>query len=98
MSEDVVEKLFPLHNEDDLVRLRKTWVKAFNKPQPIGKVLIYLILFVSAYGAMKGSRVRFHAFISFLCSSLNSLNNRHIERKCAIFQILKEEKQFCFME
>ena len=37
MSEGVIEKLFPLHNEDDLVKLRKTWVKAFFKPQPIGK-------------------------------------------------------------
>lgn len=43
MSEDVVEKLFPLHNEDDLVRLRKTWVKAFNKPQPIGEISLYVI-------------------------------------------------------
>lgn len=36
LSEGVIDKLYPLHNEDDLVKLRKTWVKAFFKPQPLG--------------------------------------------------------------
>ena len=36
LSEGVVEKMFPLHNHDDLAKLRKTWVSAFFKKQPLG--------------------------------------------------------------
>ena len=36
LSDGVVEKMFPLHNHDDLAKLRKTWVSAFFKKQPLG--------------------------------------------------------------
>ena len=36
LSEGVVEKMFPLHNHDDLAKLRKNWVSAFFKKQPLG--------------------------------------------------------------
>lgn len=37
LSDGVVEKMFPLHNHDDLAKLRKTWVSAFFKKQPLGE-------------------------------------------------------------
>ena len=36
LSEGVIEKMFPLHNHDDLAKLRKNWVSAFFKKQPLG--------------------------------------------------------------
>ena len=33
----MIEQIFPLHDHDDLAKLRKTWVKAFFKAQPLGK-------------------------------------------------------------
>lgn len=39
LSEGVVEKMFPLHNHDDLAKLKKTWVSAFFKKQPLGESL-----------------------------------------------------------
>ena len=40
LVEEVIEQIFPLHDHDDLANLRKTWVKAFFKPQPLGKRII----------------------------------------------------------
>lgn len=37
LVEEVIQQIFPLHDNDDLVNLRRTWVKAFFKTQPLGK-------------------------------------------------------------
>jgi anoctamin-8 len=43
LVEEVIEQIFPLHDHDDLAKLRKTWVKAFFKPQPLGKKITNVI-------------------------------------------------------
>ena len=35
-SKGVISKVFPLHKHEDLNVLKKTWVTAFTKPQPLG--------------------------------------------------------------
>ena len=37
LVDEVIEQIFPLHDNDDLTKLRKTWVQALTKPQPLGK-------------------------------------------------------------
>ncbi|KAK3731462.1 hypothetical protein QZH41_013659, partial [Actinostola sp. cb2023] len=66
MSEDVVEKLFPLHNEEDLVKLRKTWVKAFTKPQPLDDICQYFGVKIAMYFAWLGMYTKWLIAPAFL--------------------------------
>ncbi|EDO38807.1 predicted protein [Nematostella vectensis] len=54
MAEGVVEKMFPLHNHDDLAKLRKSWVQAFFKKQPLDDICEYFGVKIAMYFAWLG--------------------------------------------
>ncbi|XP_067058166.1 anoctamin-8-like isoform X1 [Acropora muricata] len=54
LSDGVVEKMFPLHNHDDLAKLRKTWVSAFFKKQPLDDICLYFGVKIAMYFAWLG--------------------------------------------
>ncbi|XP_073242923.1 anoctamin-8-like isoform X2 [Porites lutea] len=54
LSEGVVEKMFPLHNHDDLAKLRKNWVSAFFKKQPLDEICQYFGVKIAMYFAWLG--------------------------------------------
>lgn len=35
LAEGVISQVLPLHSSEDLSKLRKTWMQAFLKPQPL---------------------------------------------------------------
>lgn len=38
LAEGVISQVLPLHSSDDLNNLKKTWMQAFLKPQPLSKL------------------------------------------------------------
>ncbi|KAJ8304856.1 hypothetical protein KUTeg_018439 [Tegillarca granosa] len=53
-SKNVISQVFPLHNHDDLVDLRLTWVQAFFRKQPLGKICDYFGVKIAMYFAYLG--------------------------------------------
>ncbi|XP_022784864.1 anoctamin-8-like isoform X1 [Stylophora pistillata] len=54
LAEGVVEKMFPLHNSDDLAKLKKSWVSAFFKKQPLDDICEYFGVKIAMYFAWLG--------------------------------------------
>ncbi|XP_071509336.1 anoctamin-8-like [Diadema antillarum] len=53
-AKGVVSKVFPLHKQEDLKILKKTWVQAFFKPQPLDAVCDYFGVKIAMYFAWLG--------------------------------------------
>ncbi|XP_030833298.1 anoctamin-8 isoform X2 [Strongylocentrotus purpuratus] len=53
-AKGVISKVFPLHKRDDLQVLKKTWVQAFFKPQPLDAVCDYFGVKIAIYFAWLG--------------------------------------------
>ncbi|CAB3988342.1 anoctamin-8-like isoform X1 [Paramuricea clavata] len=49
LVEEVIQQIFPLHDHDDLAKLRKTWVKAFFKKQPLDDIRDYFGVKIAMY-------------------------------------------------
>ncbi|XP_063955758.1 anoctamin-8-like [Lytechinus pictus] len=54
LAKGVVSKVFPLHKRDDLQVLKKTWVQAFFKAQPLDAVCDYFGVKIAIYFAWLG--------------------------------------------
>ncbi|XP_031564579.1 anoctamin-8-like [Actinia tenebrosa] len=94
LSEGVIDKLFPLHNEDDLVKLRKTWVKAFFKPQPIDDICKYFGVKIAMYFAWLGMYTKwliapaFLGIVTFILSMRSEVTRDWCMLACNIFNIV----------
>lgn len=54
LSEGIVEQVLPLHDTEDLDKLRKGWVRAFFKYQPLDKICDYFGVKIAIYFAWLG--------------------------------------------
>ncbi|XP_074651882.1 anoctamin-8-like [Tubulanus polymorphus] len=53
-SRKIISRVLPLHNSEDLTKLKRTWVQAFFKRQPLDKICDYFGVKIGLYFAYLG--------------------------------------------